>query len=135
MRYVQPFLMQSSFHLFESFGTFCDKYIREDISPTLNINVFIFSTGVIYLTNKYSMNVKYHVLFSTLHFSLKKQFKYLSFTFRQFTGDFQILYTWISLSLYPKPVYMSPKRARSGVMMFQKPNSGKVDTRLSPLNV
>ena len=104
IRDVQLFHMQYIFYLFESFGTFCDRNIREDISPTLNINTFIFSKDVIYLTNKHSMNIKHHVLFYTLHFALKKRFKYLSLVKHLETGYWRfsdIIYMTLSLSLFP----------------------------------
>ena len=94
--------MQYIFHLFGSFGTFCDINIREDISPTLNVNTFIFSKDVIYLTNKQCMNIKHHVLFSNLHFALKKQFKYLSLVKHLETGYWRfsdIIYMTLSISL------------------------------------
>ena len=55
--YVQHFIMLSSFCFTEICATFCGTNIREDISPILNINTFIFSKGVLALINKYYMNV------------------------------------------------------------------------------
>ena len=57
VRNVQPCLMRSSLHLTVSCVTFSDKDLREDISPTLDINTFIFSKDVFALINKHCMNL------------------------------------------------------------------------------
>ena len=57
VRYVQPSMMRSSFRLTESCDTFCDKLLWEDISPTLNINMFVFSKYVLAFTHKHCMYI------------------------------------------------------------------------------
>ena len=55
VRYGQPSMMRSSFRLTESCDTFCDKLFWEDTSPTLNINMFVFSKYVLALIHKHCM--------------------------------------------------------------------------------
>ena len=57
VRYGQPSMMRSSFCLTESCDTFCDKLFWEDTSPTLNINMFVFSKYVLAFTHKHCMYI------------------------------------------------------------------------------
>ena len=49
--------MRSSFHFTESCAKIFNKNLRKDISPTRNINMFIFSKGDLELLNKHFMDV------------------------------------------------------------------------------
>ena len=50
-------MMQYSLHLTESCAKIPNKNLREDISPTVKINAFIFRKDVLELIDKHGMNV------------------------------------------------------------------------------